>query len=216
MARRATGNFQWLECVRQRNSNRWKFRAGAVAWNFVARILVAHEKLGMTFNQWEMRMKMKYIAVCLLVLGLSTGLTASAEEPVVEKKEERAKAPPPKKQVEVASTNATFAKMAKTEAAYTAALDAHDVAGAKAKEGAEGAFKGTVSGLYERPGLLIVNFDKDYKKAVCAVLKGKAFALFPDMQTLVGKEIVVVGKFVLHNDRPEIVLEAPEQIKLAE
>ena len=67
---------------------------------------------------------------------------------------------------------ATFATVSKTNEAYTAAVEAHDLDGAKGKVGAAGAFKGTVSGLFERPGFLIVNFDKNYKTALSAVVPG--------------------------------------------
>lgn len=162
-------------------------------------------------------MKVRLLTLVATMLALTVLRPALAEDapaaPAAEAKDKAAK-PPPKKQKEVASATATFAKVAKTEEGYTAAVDAHDIEGARKKDGTEGAFKGVVSGIYERFGLLIVNFDKDYKKALCAAMKGKSFAEFPDMQSIVGKEIVVSGKFTLHNDRPEIVIEKPEQIKL--
>ena len=119
-------------------------------------------------------------------------------------------------QFTVASKTAKFATMDKDDAAYKNALDAHDLAGAKNMIGKEGAFRGTVTNIYEeRDGdVLILNFDPQYRNALSAVLRNVDFPKFPDMKALKDKEVIVTGKFVDYYGRAEINLIQPEQIKL--
>lgn len=177
-------------------------------------------------------MNRKLLVAALLTVSLSGWMAVRAEDAKEAKKEApAAEAPvtPPaveqakpeaggayKKQADAASATATFATVSKTNEAYTTALEAHDLDGAKGKVGSAGAFKGTVSGLFERPGFLIVNFDKNYKTALSAVVRSKSFGAFPNLQTIVGKEVVVSGTFSLHQERPQIQLSTADQIKIAE
>src|SRR5262249_11629616 len=116
----------------------------------------------------------------------------------------------------VASKTARFATVDKDNPAYKNALDAHDLAGALKLVGNEGAFKGTVSKLYEeRDGdIAILDFDPNYRTALTAVLRNASFPKFPDMKALEGKEIVVSGKFVDYRGNAQIELTDPGQIKL--
>src|SRR6266581_81814 len=119
-------------------------------------------------------------------------------------------------QHQVASKTATFATIEKDSTTYKNALDAHDLAGAKNMTGKDGAFKGTVTNIYEeRDGdVLILNFDLQYRNALSAVLRNADFPKFPDMKALKDKEVVVTGKFVDYYGRGEINLTQPDQIKL--
>ena len=116
----------------------------------------------------------------------------------------------------VASKTAKFGTADKDDAAYKNALDAHDLAGALKLVGKDGAFKGTVSKLYEeRDGDMVVfDFDPNYRTALTAVLKNPDFPKFPDVKTLEGKEIVVTGKFVDFHGKAQIELTDPAQIKV--
>jgi hypothetical protein len=116
----------------------------------------------------------------------------------------------------IASKTAKFGSISKTDEIYASALDAHDLAGAFKKIGQTGAFKGTVSKIFEeRDGdLMILDFDPDYKTALTAVLKNPEFPKFPDMKPLEGKEIVVSGSFVDYHGKAEILLTDPDQIKI--
>ena len=82
--------------------------------------------------------------------------------------------------------------------------------------GKAGSFKGTVSKAFtpRNGGLVILNFDDDYKSAMTAVLKKSDFAKFPDLSELVGKEVVVSGKFMDFKGSPEIELSDPKQVAL--
>src|SRR5882672_4701549 len=115
----------------------------------------------------------------------------------------------------VASKTAKFGTVDKDDAAYKNALDAHDLAGALKLVGKNGAFKGTVSKLYEeRDGDMIVfDFDPNYRTALTALLRNAAFPKFPDVKTLEGKEIVVSGNFVDYHGKAQIELTGPAQIK---
>jgi micrococcal nuclease len=61
-------------------------------------------------------------------------------------------------------------------------------------------------------GIVILNFDDDYKSAMTAVLKKSDFSKFPDVSQLVGKEVVVSGKFMDFKGSPEIELSDPKQV----
>jgi hypothetical protein len=84
--------------------------------------------------------------------------------------------------------------------------------------GKTSSFKGTVSKLFEeRDGdLVVLDFDPNYKTALTAVLKNADFSKFPDMSTLVGKEVIVSGKFVDYQGRAQVELTDPGQIKLVQ
>jgi len=116
----------------------------------------------------------------------------------------------------VASKTAKFDTVSKTDESYTTAFDAHDLAGAYKKVGQKGAFKGTVSNIFEeRDGdLLILNFDPQYRTALVAVLKNPDFPKFPDVKELKGKEVLVSGSFVDYHGKAEIMLTDPGQIKI--
>jgi hypothetical protein len=145
--------------------------------------------------------------------------SAAAPPPVAEttaKQEQQAA--PKRHQSDVASNTITFASADRTNTAYAAALDAHDLDAMHRLIDQTGAFKGTASGTYE-PGdgdMIILNFDPQYRMAVSAVLKRPDFAKFPDVKKLVGKEILVTGKFVDYQGRAEMVLTSPDQIKLVQ
>lgn len=123
-----------------------------------------------------------------------------------------------KEQYEEAAIKIVPGKVAKTDETYTAALDAHDLDGIRAKAGQDCTFKGTVSAIYAAPSgkIRILNFDPQYKKAMNAVVKSEQFDNFPDLETLVGKEVLITGKVVMHRERPEIQLKDIHQLRLVE
>jgi hypothetical protein len=117
-------------------------------------------------------------------------------------------------QKSAASKTATFATVAKADALYKRAIDAHDKLSAGKMSGKDGAFKGKVTKLFSPRGgnILILNFDDDYKTALTAVLKKDNFSKFPDLSHLEGKEIVVSGKFTEFKGSPQIELIDLKQI----
>jgi hypothetical protein len=121
-----------------------------------------------------------------------------------------------KLQREVASRTASFTTIARSDDAYQKARDAHDLDGAHGVLGQTGSFKGTVTQLFEeRDGdLVILDFDKNYRTAMTAIVRNADFSKFPDMKALEGKEIVVSGKFTEYQGRAQIELTDPGQIHL--
>jgi hypothetical protein len=104
----------------------------------------------------------------------------------------------------------------KIDPLYKNAIDAHDLAGALKLVGSGGAFKGKVSKLFEEGDgdIVVFDFDSSYHTALTAVLRNADFSKFPNVRTLVDKEIVVSGKFVDFHGKAQIVLTDLEQIKL--
>jgi len=117
-------------------------------------------------------------------------------------------------QADEASTNASFGSITATDATYKSALDAHALDDALKMVDKDGAFKGTVAKVYEPRGLAIVEFDANYRTALTAIVRGTNFSKFPVLTNLIGKDVVVTGKFVKFRDAAQIVLEKPEQIKV--
>ena len=119
-------------------------------------------------------------------------------------------------QSSAASKSAKFQNVTKTDALYTGALDAHDKSGAEKLIGKSGAFKGTVTKAFtpRSGGIVILNFDDDYKSAMTAVVKKSDFSKFPDLTQIIGKEVVISGKFMDFKGSPEIELSDPKQVAL--
>ena len=120
------------------------------------------------------------------------------------------------KQADVASAMAKFGTVSKTDEAYKSALDAHALEDGLKLVDKEGAFKGTVAKVFEPRGLAILEFDEKYKTALTAIVRSASFTNFPALTNLIGKNVLVTGKFIKYRESAEIVLEKPEQIKLAE
>lgn len=124
--------------------------------------------------------------------------------------------PPGDAQAKVASKTAKLGSVGAGDAVMKAALGPKDLAGAKKATGKDGSFRGKVVYVFVSNSgkTLILNFDQDYKSALCAVLKKDHFAHFPDLRTLAGKEVLITDKFIDFEGRPEIELTDPAQIRV--
>jgi hypothetical protein len=166
----------------------------------------------------EMRMRITILTVIFVVMVVSTCGVSSLDTVRANRNASVLQDRDPMKPLQhvVASKTAKFDTVDKDDAAYKNALDAHDLAGALKLVGKDGAFKGTVSKLYEeRDGDMVVfDFDPNYRTALTAVLKNPDFPKFPDVKTLDGKEIVIAGKFVDYHGKAQIELTDPKQIKV--
>lgn len=122
------------------------------------------------------------------------------------------------KQADVASKTAKFDSVSKTNDLYKTALDPHALQLALQQVNNEGAFKGTVTGVYEPRGgaMAILNFDQNYRNALTALVWKENFTKFPALTSLTNKEVVVAGKFINYQGRAEIVLTNAAQIKLVQ
>ncbi len=141
----------------------------------------------------------------LAVLLALSAFTAAGQDKDVQKKLQK----------EVASRTANFGTVSKTDPSYRKALDAHELAAAYKLVGQTGAFRGTVSKIFEeRDGdLVILDFDPNYRTALTAVLKNPNFPKFPDIKMVDGKEILVSGEFIDYQGKAEIEITDPAQIQ---
>jgi hypothetical protein len=147
----------------------------------------------------------KQMILFIALLSVSS-LIGAAQDRDVQKKLQR----------EVASKTATFEIVANSDEAYQKSRDAHDLDGAHKMLGQSGSFKGTVTQLFEqRDGdLVILDFDKNYRTALTAIVRNAYFPKFPDLKALEGKGIVVSGKFTDYQGRVQIEVTDPGQIKI--
>lgn len=121
-----------------------------------------------------------------------------------------------KSQSAVAARGTTFGTIAATDVKVKTALDAKALDKAKAKIGEQGAFTGKVVKVFAPPSnmIVILNFDKNYRDALTAVVKGSSFAKFPDLNMLKDKKVLISGEFIEYEGRVEIELTSPDQIKI--
>jgi hypothetical protein len=151
-------------------------------------------------------MRIARLTIVFIALLAALSIFGAAQERGPQKKSQR----------EVASKTVSFAIINKSDEAYQKARDAHDLDGAHQALAQTGSFKGAVSQLFEERenDLVILDFDKNFRTALTAVLRNADFPKFPDMKALEGKEIVVSGKFTDYQGRAQIELTEPGQIKI--
>lgn len=110
----------------------------------------------------------------------------------------------------------TFGTVAATDKSVTAALDAKALADAKKLVGKAGSFQGTVTSVYSprNHGFLALDFAAHYRDALTADVAPADYAKFPDLSQLVGKHILVSGKFAAHDDTVQLAVTSPDGIKI--
>src|SRR5262249_28650407 len=113
-------------------------------------------------------MKLTFSAIALAALTLS--VPVFAQDHATPSTNQPPAAIKPTKQADVASTNASFGKISKTDEAYKSALDAHALEEATKMVGKEGALKGTVTKVFEPRGVAILNFDQNFRSALTSVV----------------------------------------------
>ena len=98
----------------------------------------------------------------------------------------------------------------------TTATSAKDLKATIALEGKQGVFTGTVAKVYipESNSIVVLDFAKDYDTALTAVVKPDAYKVFPDLNKLNGKTIVITGPVTEFHGRPQVVLSQLSQIKV--
>lgn len=155
--------------------------------------------------------RFKSLALALTVATLTFTAIAQGDQ----KSTNRAAAfPKPTRQADVASTNASFGTITRTDAVYKSALDAHALDEAAKMVGKDGAFKGKVTKIFEPRGLAIINFDANYRSALTTVVQATNYSKFPTLTKLIGKEVVVTGKFSEYQGRAQMAVSEPGQIKI--
>lgn len=124
---------------------------------------------------------------------------------------------PPAKETQVSlAGNATFGTISPDDQQVKDAVVATDLAKAKGLLDQQGAFTGTVSAARSSAGngKVVLDFAAKRETAMRAVIKVKNFSKFPKLEDLVGKKVLVLGIFAPHDDRAEIELTEPEQLKI--
>jgi len=161
------------------------------------------------------------LALCVLLTGAALTTMARADAPAAKP----APAAPAKgadaedKTFPAQSTVAAktvFATVAASDKAVTQALDAKSLAEGLKLVGKPGAFQGTVSQVYSprNHSLAILDFAPHYRDALTAAVKPDAYARFPDLSRLVGKRVLVSGKFSANSHGvAQIELTGPGQVK---
>ena len=98
----------------------------------------------------------------------------------------------------------------------TGALKATDLEGARKLTDKEGIFTGTVTKVFapKSNSLVILNFASDYHTAITATIRQRSFGAFPPLSPLEGKTILFHGTVTTYQNRPEIELTGPSQIKI--
>lgn len=111
---------------------------------------------------------------------------------------------------------AKFATVPAGSSAVKAAIPANDLAGAGKLIGKRGSLQGTVAQLYSPRDhdIAILDFAKDYKSAVTAIVKPANYSKLPSLQSLVGKHVLVTGTFTAYQGRPQIEVTSPSQVKI--
>jgi hypothetical protein len=114
------------------------------------------------------------------------------------------------------AAKSAFSTVSATSGAVKKALKATDLTGATKLVGKKGAFTGTVSQVYSpsNHGIAILDFAQDYKSAMTAIVKPENYSKVPDLNGLVGKHVLVEGKFISYNGKPEIEITSAGQVKV--
>ncbi len=152
----------------------------------------------------------------LFVALAAPGVHADAPAPAVPAPAPAAEAKTFPAQATVAAKT-IFATVAASDKAVAAALDAKALADALKLVGKPGAFQGTVSQVYSPRdhSVAILDFAPDYHDAVTATAKPDAYAKFPDLRDLIGKHVLVIGKFSANSHGvAQIEMTGPDQVKV--
>lgn len=169
-------------------------------------------------------------ALCALLAGSALAAPARADTPAAKpapaKSVPSARRPAPAARMDTpdktypeqstVAAKTAFAPVAASDKTVTQALDAKALADALKLVGKTGAFQGTVSQVYSprSHNIAILDFAPNYHDALTATVKPDAYATFPDLSKLVGKHVLISGKFSANSHGvAQIELTGPAQVK---
>ena len=112
-----------------------------------------------------------------------------------------------------AKPSASFSTVSAGSPAVKSALKPSDSAKAMAMVGKMGGVTGTVTKVYTSRAATFIDFDKEFKSDIAIYLSGANASKFGDLQSIVGKRVLITGRFATFKEKPEIVLSDPKQIK---
>ena len=154
----------------------------------------------------------RYIATSLSLASLLT-ITAHATPSTMQSAAAAPKTFPAQASV---AAKTTFGTVAASDKSVTSALNAKALAEAQKLIGKPGAFQGTVTQVYspKSHGFVALDFAASYRDALTAAVAPEDYAKFPDLGQLVGKRVVVSGKFVARGPHVQLAVTRPDQIKI--
>ena len=95
-------------------------------------------------------------------------------------------------------------------------IDAHELEKLRARLLQSVMLVGTVTAVHRsRSGRsATLNFDADYRKAAVAYVPALAMARFPNLDTLVGKKVIIESPVSLYKGQPQVTLTRPKQLRV--
>ncbi|MGO8673815.1 MAG: hypothetical protein ACLQVD_20950 [Capsulimonadaceae bacterium] len=114
------------------------------------------------------------------------------------------------------AAKASFTVIEATDPLLKSAIPASHKAAAATLIGKTGAFVGTVANVYRSHDVVILDFDKNYRSALTAVVKSQSISKLPALAPLLNVRVLVSGQFVSYRGNPEIDIDNPGQIKIVQ
>lgn len=119
-------------------------------------------------------------------------------------------------EVGTAQAQAPFSAAPRNGAAVRSAYDAQDVAALSNLAGKTACVRGAAAKVYLASSgrFAAIDFDKDYKKALVAIVMASSIPRLQCLQALSGKSVLVSGKVQMYQGRPQIVIDSTKQIRI--
>lgn len=158
---------------------------------------------------------MKRFVVVLALLAAPCVASFTSVVHAQDGSDSKPKKPKSKPQAQLAAKGA-FPVVKAADPKVKSALAATNLAGAKKWVGKTATIVGTVDKVYlpKSNNLVLLNFAKDYKKALVGAVKSKDYAKFPPLVQLQGKKVLLSGKIINYKGAPEIEIDKAGAISL--
>jgi hypothetical protein len=119
-------------------------------------------------------------------------------------------------QAAVAAKQVTFGTLTADDPRVKAATKTDDLTTARSLLGKSGSFLGTVARVYapSSNSVVLLDFAHAYRTSVTAVVRSADFARFPDLTSVKGKQILVIGRVSEFKGQPQVELIRPEDLKI--
>ncbi|MBC8139405.1 MAG: hypothetical protein H8F28_26305 [Fibrella sp.] len=151
-------------------------------------------------------------AACLVAIGLALLPLAS----VARQNENPSRRPPLQPQSVVASKTAIFASIKVADPSVKKSLPANDLDAVTKRMDKDVTIRGTVRQLFlpKSNSIVVLNFANDYWTAATVSVRARNYDKFPDLRTLKDKKVLITGRVTEYNEKPQIEVSEPGQIRL--
>lgn len=152
-----------------------------------------------------------------LLAGFFAGFTLLTLPLVsVARQGETAGKPHPEPQSVVASKTVTFTTVKVADPSVKKSISANDIDAVKKKMDKDVTIRGTVRQLFspKSNSIVVLNFANDYWTAATVMVRARNYDKFPDLQTLKDKKVLITGRVTDYNEKPQIEVSEPGQIKI--